>query len=280
MAQSQQRGGRPSSPAPQPGPQAPTTQADTAAQDLKEQVQETADQATEQMKHTAQSLLGSQKGRATQSLNTLADTLHQTGEYLRQSEGGGFFATYADRAATGVQQFSGHLDEREVSELIADLERYARKQPVVFLGGAFALGTLVTRFLRSSGQRESGDMGGGRHAPVFPDRRAARFGTAQPETSLPPQSPATSPGGGTRQPGAAPTDSPVAKQGAAPTARIARPSGGGSPRQPATPAATPAPGTTYRADVRQGAAPPQPAPLLPPDLDPRPGQRDPNKPRQ
>ncbi len=66
MAQSPQpHGGRPSpptpppAPAPRPGQHTPAAQAGDAAQDLKEQVEETAGQATAQVKETAQSLLGS-----------------------------------------------------------------------------------------------------------------------------------------------------------------------------------------------------------------------------
>lgn len=275
MAQSPQpHGGRPSpptpppAPAPRPGQQTPAAQAGDAAQDLKEQVQETAGQAAAQVKDTAQSLIGSQKGRATQSLHTLADTLHQTGDQLRESEGGAFFAPYVDRASEHVRRFSGHLDEREVSELVADLERYARTRPAAFLGGTFALGVLVTRFLRSSSQREGGDMGGYQGRPL-PARAAMTPGTPPRPPALPPAS------GAEPRPDARPAN-PAAKQGATPGPGTTAAVGGTGARQTATPPAN----AEHRAEARQGAAPPpQPAPLLPPDLDPRPGQRDPRKPQ-
>ena len=41
------------------------------------------------------------------------------------------------------------------------MERYARQQPALFLGGAFVLGLLGARFLKSTAQREDDSEGGG-----------------------------------------------------------------------------------------------------------------------
>jgi hypothetical protein len=37
-----------------------------------------------------------------------------------------------------------------VGELIGDVEQFARRSPALFLGGAFALGVLAARFVKSS----------------------------------------------------------------------------------------------------------------------------------
>jgi len=261
--QQQQAGNRPPSPPspPQPPQKAAAPQEGDAAQDLKDQVGETAGQAAAQVKQSTQSLLGSQKDRATQSLKALADTMDQASHQLEQSEGGGFFASSISRAAASVQQLSGRLDEREVHELVSDLEQFARTRPAVFLSGTFALGVLGARFLRSSGQRQSeSETGSSDHgAPALPSRPAGSAGTPpRRENTGPPRRPATPPVGG---PGRAPQP------------------GGGRPRQ-FTPAST---GVNHPASGPRGTAPSPPAqpnPLLPPDLDPRPGQHGPNPSRQ
>jgi len=71
-------------------------------------------------------------------------------------------ANFMDTAGDKLREFSTHLDQREVTELLDDVERYARRNPGIFVGGAFALGLLGARFLRSSGQGgSSGSNGGG-----------------------------------------------------------------------------------------------------------------------
>jgi len=278
--QQQQSGNRPLSPpqAPQPpqpshAPQkAAAQQVGDAAQDLKDQVQETAGQATEQVKQSTQSFLGSQKDRATQSLKALADTMEQAGQQLAQSEGGSFFAFYINRAAASVQQLSGHLDEREVSELTSDLEQFARTRPAVFLSGTFAFGVLGARFLRSSGQRaSSSDMNtstrGNYPAPARPQSQATRpAASPSPQTS----------GSASRVPATPQTAN--TQHGTAPTRNAAA-----NPQASSRAGSTPAPGENSAAQSaaapHTGTAPAQPAPLLPPNLDPRPGQFNPNKPR-
>jgi len=152
----------------------PPTQTDmgTKAQDVVEQTQQkvgqVADQAKEQAgqvvdqaKQQATSQLSSQKDRAVDSLGTVADALRQSGKHLRENDQQGF-AQYADKAAERVEQFSDQLRGKDVQEIVRDVERYARQQPALVLGGAFVLGLLGARFLKSTAQRE-GDGGSGEY---------------------------------------------------------------------------------------------------------------------
>ena len=81
------------------------------------------------------------------------------GEHLRQNDQGAI-AQYADKAAERVEQFTGQLRGKDVQTIVRDVERYARQQPAVFLGGAFVLGLLGARFLKSTAQREDDSEGG------------------------------------------------------------------------------------------------------------------------
>jgi hypothetical protein len=55
-----------------------------------------------------------------------------------------------DKAADQVEQLAGYLQSRDVNQIVADAEGFARSRPSVFLGGAFALGFLLSRFLKSA----------------------------------------------------------------------------------------------------------------------------------
>src|SRR5262249_14241796 len=76
----------------------------------------------------------------------------------RQNEQTSGYAPYVNQAAEQIDRFSGYLRSHEPREIIEDAEGWARRNPAVFLGSAFALGLLASRFLKSgmNGQSQSG----------------------------------------------------------------------------------------------------------------------------
>jgi len=122
-------------------------------QDVVEQTQQKAGEVIDQAKQQATSQLATRKDQAAESLGTVADALRQSGKHLRENDQHGI-AQYADKAAERVEQFSSQLRGKDVQAIIRDMERYARQQPALFLGGAFVLGLFGARFLKSTAQRE------------------------------------------------------------------------------------------------------------------------------
>lgn len=118
-----------------------------------DKVQEKAGQAVGQVQQQAQSALTQQKEQASEGLNGVAGALRQTGQSLREQGQQEQFAQFADKAADQVERFSTFLRDKDLGEITHEVERFARKEPAIFLGGALALGLLGTRFLRSSSQR-------------------------------------------------------------------------------------------------------------------------------
>lgn len=118
-----------------------------------DQVQEKAGQAADQARQQATARLADQKERATGGLGTVAHAMRQTGDTLREQDQDAV-AGYADQAADQVERLADYLRGRNVLQLLGDVEGFARRQPALFLGGAFALGVLGARFLKSSGQPE------------------------------------------------------------------------------------------------------------------------------
>lgn len=127
-----------------------------------DQAQQMAGQVVDQAKQQATSQLASRKDQAVDSLGTVAQALRQSGNHLRQNDQHGI-AQYADKAADRVEQFTGQLRGKDVQTIVRDVERYARQQPALFLGGAFVLGLLGARFLKSTAQREDDNEGGYRY---------------------------------------------------------------------------------------------------------------------
>jgi hypothetical protein len=118
-----------------------------------------AGQALGQVKDKAASVIGEQKTNLATGINTVADSIRQIGENLRTSDENNQIASlvgkYGDTLAGRVEKLSSYIDDKELSELVRDVETFARRNPALFVGGAFALGVVAARFLKSSRQQAS-----------------------------------------------------------------------------------------------------------------------------
>jgi len=122
-------------------------------------------QAVDLAKQQTTSRLEDQRERVAESLYTTAHVLRQAGQHLREQDQTPI-ATLADRTAQQAERGSGYLRGRDVPGLLDDTEQLGRAHPVLFMGGALALGLLGVRFLKSS-------------------RRSPQPATPQPQAQLP-----------------------------------------------------------------------------------------------
>jgi ElaB/YqjD/DUF883 family membrane-anchored ribosome-binding protein len=127
-------------------------QAKEQTQQVVQQAGQKAGQVMDQARDQVKSQLTGQKDRATDGLGTIAEALRRTGDQLRTQDQA-MVGRYAEQAAEAVEGFSEYLREKDVDDLVREVESFARRQPAVFLGSAFALGFLAARFLKSSNQR-------------------------------------------------------------------------------------------------------------------------------
>lgn len=162
-------------------------QAKEAAGQVAGQAKEAVGQVTGQAKEQVTSRLAGQKDRAAQSLGSVAEALRMTGQQLREHDQTGG-TLYIDRVASEVERLSGYLERNDVGQLVGDVEQFARRRPALFLGGAFVLGVLGARFLKStSPQSQMGsryplarrdDMAGMAGTPGYGQEYARAVGTA------------------------------------------------------------------------------------------------------
>lgn len=132
--------------------------AGSVADTAQEKISEVAEQAGEQARRVAHAAEDEAKSMATErksevasQLDNVAQAFRSSGSQLRSDQhGGANVANYMDRAAEGVSQVSSYLRDRNIDEMLMDAEDFARRQPELFLGGAFALGVLAARFFKSS----------------------------------------------------------------------------------------------------------------------------------
>jgi pyridoxal biosynthesis lyase PdxS len=96
--------------------------------------------------------LSTQKDRATDGIGNVVEAVRHSTQHLRETQHE-TIAQYLDQAANQIERFSVRLKERNVGELWQDAQQFARRNPAMFIGSAFALGLLGARFLKSSASR-------------------------------------------------------------------------------------------------------------------------------
>ncbi len=105
-----------------------------------------ASQMAGQAKDIVRKRVSSQTSRSATELGNLANALRQTGEQLEDN----FASPLVSKAADRLERVSELLENADPGELLGNVESFARREPLLFLGGAFALGIVGARFLKSS----------------------------------------------------------------------------------------------------------------------------------
>jgi glucan phosphorylase len=117
--------------------------------DVKNQVVDQAKTTLTQARDSAASSLTDSKVRLADQVTHVADAFRSTTDHLRQNDQAKL-AGYADGIAQQAERFAGYLRNADFRAMGADVRELARRQPAVVVGGAFALGLLAARFLKSS----------------------------------------------------------------------------------------------------------------------------------
>jgi hypothetical protein len=132
-----------------------------------EQAKELADQVQQKATQRVESGLTKGKSQVAETLHAVNQSLLISGQQLRDRNQQNV-SRYVDQLADRVQRTANYLQNTDVSEIVDGTEEFARRRPALFLGGAFALGLLGARFLKSSrrqtagsGQRAAGIAAGG-----------------------------------------------------------------------------------------------------------------------
>ncbi len=117
--------------------------------EAKNKVQELASQAQEKAGHQVQRGVEKGKNRAADALGAVAQSLHFSGQQLREQDRS-TMAGLAEKAANRAERWADYVQNTDAREMAGRVENFARREPGLFLGGAFALGLLGARFLKSS----------------------------------------------------------------------------------------------------------------------------------
>jgi hypothetical protein len=87
--------------------------------------------------------------RAATGVESVADSIRRVSVDMEseQPQMAEFASTAADQAAA----LAGYLRENDVRQIVGNVENFARRQPLLFIGGAFLLGMAASRFIKAAG---------------------------------------------------------------------------------------------------------------------------------
>jgi hypothetical protein len=95
--------------------------------------------------------------RAGDTLTEVANAIRQSGQQLREEQPQ--IAGFVDTAAEQVDKAGDFLRQSDLQDVVYRVEDIARRQPALFIGGAFVLGLVAARLLKTSAGGASGGQG-------------------------------------------------------------------------------------------------------------------------
>ena len=113
-----------------------------AARDLASNAKDRVEEAVTQRKSLGADYIGSLAQATGQAAHAFDNELPQAAHYIRQ-------------ASEHIQGVADTVRQRDVRELVGEVQDFARKQPTLFFGGAVVLGFAALRFLKSTAPETS-----------------------------------------------------------------------------------------------------------------------------
>ena len=117
-----------------------------------QQGQQYAGQAMDLLSTRIKTALSQQKDHLATGVTDVAQIVKQSAGDLRGKGLGAFASPYIDQAAQKLTDFGTTTQQKDIDEVIRDMEAFARVQPALFLGAATLIGFVAARFLKSSEQ--------------------------------------------------------------------------------------------------------------------------------
>lgn len=129
------------------------------ASEVRRDVLDRAVEKKDELKQRATGALDERRTSAAHRVNAISRALTGAAESLRDN-GEPQLSDWVRQAATQVERVVDYLEGKPVDGMVTDLEDMARRHPALFMGGTYAAGLALGRFLRaSSPQPRSADNG-------------------------------------------------------------------------------------------------------------------------
>ena len=132
-----------------------------------QQVQEKASEAKVETRQRLSEQVNDRSTQAGEQMTRTAGALRQTAQQLRRDQQAQS-AQVLDGVAQRVERFGQYLTANDGDRMLRDVERMARKQPWLVVGGGVLLGLVAARFTKASSSRRFESNGNGSQRPALP----------------------------------------------------------------------------------------------------------------
>ncbi len=146
-----------------PNPRAPGTDDASSGKpqsseltDVGQEAKQQAGELAKRARQTAIQQANSQKDRAAEKLDHLGGAIERVRSNVEKQDP--TVASAANIAAEQTQRLAGYLRRTDTNQILRGVEDFARRQPAVFLAGAFAVGFTLSRFLKASSSQSQGEQ--------------------------------------------------------------------------------------------------------------------------
>jgi len=147
------------------------------AQEVVSQVQDTAGNVKEQAGDRLARMVDERSTQGGEQAIAMADSIRRSVESMRE-QGQDAPARMAEQAADRVQALGLYLRDNDGNRILADVEDFARRQPLVVAAGAFVLGLAGARFLKASAARRQDSQA--TTGPTFRQGFQSQYPPSQP----------------------------------------------------------------------------------------------------
>ncbi len=96
------------------------------------------------------------KDRTTDALASVSKAVAGAADLVDEKIGGNY-GSYARKAADQVSGFAQTLQSKDIDDIIDDTRDFVRKQPMIAIGAAAAIGFVLTRLIKIGGDSRSTD---------------------------------------------------------------------------------------------------------------------------
>jgi len=121
-----------------------------------EQLRQQASGWAEDAKSRGRQMLQERKGDVAEQISSISHALRQTADRCKTEEGQETAGRVLEQAASGLEQVSDMLRNRDIDGMMQQAGSLMRRQPALAIGGAVAVGFLLSRFFKSSSGRPEG----------------------------------------------------------------------------------------------------------------------------
>ncbi|WP_299971068.1 hypothetical protein [uncultured Roseobacter sp.] len=130
----------------------------SAATQAKETASDVSSQAKTAARDVAQNAASAAKDQADTAKSSVADEMSGVASALRtaaeEMRSGSPQERTFGQIAEGLADASEAMRNKDLSEMVQDVSAFARKNPLVFLGGAALIGFAATRFAKASNTQD------------------------------------------------------------------------------------------------------------------------------